>query len=159
MTSRYHWAVIDNSTTGAIPTGYHNLNIVLPEGAIVKRFMLRNTNFTTRRIEANYGNTPEIVVSQQVHFTDGVNTGRAIYTSTKIVPWTIVLVSPDIAQTWYSFYQAADHELGFNQKASYGRSTDPFATLTYTWAWQGWPLLPVDLDGYTQQEFAVLYYL
>jgi hypothetical protein len=99
-------------------------------------------------------------MSQQVEFTNGVNTGRTVYSSRKIIPqFTITSDRVVIITPYETWYQAGDRELGFNQQSSYGKVGDPTATLTFTWAIQGTPTYSGGVAGEASGEFAALYFL
>jgi len=160
VASRYHWIIGGSDSIGAF-TAPAAVNLALPAGAIVKRFQCRNMNVTGHNSGSDntYGRTYSW--THLVRFTAGVNSGRTIYQSRRAIPvrpTTFFAAAVPVFDFWFG---AGDEILGVNQRCSYGRATDPAATISYqpsnssfnSFTPSGTP------GGEIQYSFAVLYYL
>jgi hypothetical protein len=108
-------------------------------------------------------NFPEFLyplyMDQSVFFSSGANMGRVIYTSGKRVPFVVAVDPLDLINPYKCWYQAGDHELGFNQRCSYGQATDPTYDLEFTGFLQSPFGAPTGVGGSLDIELAALYYL
>lgn len=159
MASRYHWVVANLSTVGALPTGFFHLHATIPAGGVLKRFMLRHT-YVGASTKTNF---PEFLfplyIDQQVAFSGGVNDGRVIYSASRRIPFTTAVDPLDLITPYKAWYSAGDNELGFNQRCSYGQSTDPGYDTEFTGFIQSQPTYPGGMAGALNLEWATLYYL
>ena len=158
--SRYHWLTGGVSVSGVVPIATQTTNVVLPAGATIKRFQLRNANIagynsgvdtTWRRVGA---------FSEQVSFTAGPMINRIIYSSIRRVPFNVTAFFAAAVPVFDYYVNAGDNELAFNQRCSYGLASGPTQTLTFT----GRYIIEAgsssgNLIGNFQYSFAVLYYL
>jgi len=159
MTSRYHWVTGGSSSSGSLPTGLQTVVAHVPAGGIMKRFMLRNTAITGYEATNFSNGLFPFSMTQVVSFTTGANTGREIYRARKIIPIQTMVDPFDLITSYKAQWGAGDHELGFNQKCSYGQPGDPAYDVTMTWALECVPTYTGGVAGEASFQLAVLYYL
>lgn len=161
MASRYHWltAGVDAQFNLALPTAQANA-IALPAGAQMKRFIIRQCFWQATNNGTGGNNAFDISIRWNVKFTAGANINRVIWQSYRHVPFTATIFTPISGSNTWWWSGAGDNELGVDQKATYGKSTDPAASILCSYSVLATRFASMsNLFGEFGFQFAVLYYL
>jgi hypothetical protein len=164
----YQWVYANPSYPPANPypgTGnfYSCPPITLPVGAQMKRFLVRTANIQGVSTGNGYNNSGIWSVNWRVHFTAGAYGARDLFLSYRRIPAERVAVY-DVAATeriYTSYLHAGDNEIGFNQKAIFGKAGGAANTIVCDCGVN--MLAPGMTAGitnwYFSYQFGVLYYL
>jgi hypothetical protein len=164
MASRYHWLAASfsqNTTVGnsVLP----DLNIALPAGATLKRFITRG-NFQGLFSGYDVNFLQPLYTTFQFQFSTGPNAGRIIHYDTRIIPAQYLALFDTTYPTNNRIYtqicNAGDLELAVNEKCSYGKASGAaanFQCLTRILAQNS--TAPAHLTGNYQLGLRALYYL
>jgi hypothetical protein len=155
--SRYSWHTNSFSMTGAIPTTPQTLSVGLPAAATLKRFQLRNTYVSMYHQNNDASHVCSPKMSIYIEYIPLFTGGQEIYQGSRRIPteWSTMVVPPAIPV--YDFQASAgDLELGLNQQCSYGKLTDPAATVRLTTYIYAYPFLNNDYSGEWDLELACL---
>lgn len=69
----------------------------------------------------------------ELNFTTGFYAGRNIFTADYAVPWVVTVYLATAIPAYNAYYTAGDHEIGFNQRMSYGGNGKPASNLQWLW--------------------------
>lgn len=128
-TSHWVFSSVDSSSVG--PFFVRNLDVVIPAGATMKRFILKGTRLTGKHSLADFEKVNLIYQTSTVDVIAGQYNGRNLYRTTRSVPMEVAAVydSATFERVYTSYYHAGDLELGFNVKCSFGTASGPGFTV------------------------------
>ena len=154
----YLWLTGGIDIVGAVPNTLQTTDIVIPAGGTIKRFQLRNTYVSVFNEGTNHNTVHNLYFSENVHFTAGPMTNRVIYQSIRRIPMVTTTFFAAAVPVYDFYAYAADNELGFNQRCSYGLKTGPSQTLRFQCAVHSQPTAyDGTYLGELTYQFAVLY--
>lgn len=130
MTTR-HWlrGGFDTVWTAGINIG--DVDLVVPAGGIVKRFLLRQVSITGYVQGFNYNSLTPLRMLMSVNIIAGEYAPRDIYLTHRRVPSDYVGLYDIVDRNYTQYVNGGDLELGFNQRASYGTAGGPGMTIRF----------------------------
>lgn len=128
-TSHWVFSSVDSSSVG--PFYVRNLDVAVPAGATMKRFLLNNCSVTSRHSEEGFQQINMLYQQTTVEVISGQYNGRELYRQTVRVPMEIAAFfdSSNFQRIYSAYYYAGDRELGINEKCSYGTRDGPGFTV------------------------------
>jgi hypothetical protein len=159
----YHWLQGDESVVGALPIGFPpDIDLVVPAGSILKKFLVRNTSLMAVQTGAGYNTVGPIQINMLVEWIPLGVAARKIYQSSRQVPQVVTSLYDviDAARIYSMYYNGGDNEFSVDQECSYGKKTDAFdSTVKFRWSlFGGVGGLTFAPAGIMSYEFAALYY-
>jgi hypothetical protein len=128
--STAHWLQGGGSGAWTAGTPQPNIDIVIPAGATVKRFMLRQVSFSGYATGTDFNSLAPLHYLVSVDIIAGEYSPRNIYLQDRRLPsefcvyFKTTAVKPDFTQ----YVGGGDQDLGFNQRCSYGTAGGPGMT-------------------------------
>lgn len=164
MASRYHWVTGGGSTAFNGQTIFTPVNIAVPAGATMKRFMLKGVQILGYADQTDLGAIHPLSWYSLVEITSGDYAGREIYRTYRRIPMETIgiynpLHSPGPSAQYAQYVSAGDLEIGFNERCSYGKRTGPGFNVRFSSAIFVYPPGSSSPGGPVSFTFAVLYYL
>jgi len=128
-----HWT--SNSIAAALPTDNTPVHqtVNFPANATIKKALLRQCALRARDVELSGPSVTPMFIHTDLNFLTGAYAGRNIFTTDLWVPWTVTVFLATAISTYNAWYTAGDHEIGFNQRMSYGGNGKPASTLDWVW--------------------------
>lgn len=128
-TSHWVFSSVDSSSVG--PFFSRNLDVVIPAGATMKRFILKGTRLTGKHSLADFEKVNVVYQNSTVDVIAGQYNGRSLYRTTRRVPMEVTALydSTTLERIYTSYYSAGDQDLGFNVRTSYGTADGPGFTV------------------------------
>lgn len=160
MVSPYHWVDGGFDILGTPPMSSNRfVSLALPAGAVLKKFLLRQTNVQLFCSGIDHTAVQPLYMSEEVAFVGGDYDGRILYRSDRDVPFEVTSDFAVGVTTYVCWWHANDSELGFNQECSYAIGAGAPANLDLTVALN--PLSPpfTAPSGDWHVNFAALYKL
>lgn len=144
------------------PVALPNLDLNIPAGAVLKKFVVCNANFQGFIQGNDYRAVTPVHVVQQVSFTTGHYAGRILYETFR-APTIATNGFYDVltgTQYYTTYFSGGDEVFGIDQKCSYGQLGYPAMNLRYsaTISAQGWGIVPTQRFE-MNTTFKALFYL
>ena len=126
-----HWLQGGGSGAWTAGTPLPPINIIIPPGGIVKRFMLRQCSFSGYAQGTVYNAVAPLHHLCSVDIVSGEYAPRNIYLHDRRLPseFTVYKGATAIFPDFTQFVGGGDQDLGFNQKCSYGTAGGPGMTI------------------------------
>lgn len=138
----YHWLApgFDFGGTGANQV-FPDLDAVIPAGATLKRFLLRNCHFYCNDGGDAFNKLIQRYITFDVNIVAGQYSPRQLYKTSRTIPFEVAAFHDVLtAQRLYSgYHHAGDLELAFNQRCAFGKNTGAAFTVRLSTSMNTYP--------------------
>jgi hypothetical protein len=122
-----HEAIASADTSWAAGSVMATLDIVLPAGATLKRFLIQNQIMTGTTTGAGFGSVANFYYGQNVSFTSGQYVDRVIFRKQYAVANELVVLydNATLQRIYSQLINCGDETFFVDQRASYGLLSGP----------------------------------
>lgn len=155
-----HW------TGGAFDLSFSNpgiiapIDVVVPAGATVKRFLTRDTQCDLIRTGVGFEYASGFYSGAVVQIIAGEYSGRVVYQTARALDCDVTALydNATLQRVYTCVARAADRELAINQKCSYGTAGGPGMTWRFTTGVSNMRGITLPFSGHYVLTFRLLYY-
>lgn len=165
MASRYHWittTIGQPNFTGS--TTLPQCDLVLPAGAQLKKFLIKDNLFTGISSGASINFLNNLTARRIVKFTAGPFLNRVVYSDFRRMHSDYLVFfdttqGPGTNRVYATILNSCDEDLFVDQKCVYGKAAGPTQTLSLLGSVQPHGFVPGNFTGSASYVFSALYYL